>query len=223
LVVVVIGALVGAAGPGRATGQGKGGGSALMPPNSKAFGKSFEEWNVLYAQWAIEDGLGGGSDVPNPVGRVRFLPTNFEGPGSYEFRVTLRPGTPFVAPPFFVFGERYDDPTVPDDDPDHPILAEIFETTDVKLVLNGRVLMNDSAADLERFLFGPVYFDEPIEYAEPQPRGPGLNAVSALFVVGVGAVFHPLPVGRHKLEAITDSPFFGGGFRFTYHITVTPR
>src|SRR5262249_49735729 len=32
--------------------------SPLLPTQPHACGRSFGEWNVLYSQWAIEDGLG---------------------------------------------------------------------------------------------------------------------------------------------------------------------
>jgi hypothetical protein len=89
-------------------------------------------------------------------------------------------------------------------------------------VLDGRVLLDGSGTELERFRFGPTYFDEPIVYAEPQPRGPDVNATAALFVRGIGAVYHPLPVGQHTLVNVVHSQFFGD-FQVTYHITVSPR
>ena len=86
--------------------SGRGGQSPLMPPQSHAFGKSFEEWNVLYSQWVIESWFGEGTDLSDTVGHVRFLPVPAlaeTGRGSceceFEFDVTLRPGTPFVASP----------------------------------------------------------------------------------------------------------------------------
>jgi hypothetical protein len=201
---------------------GQGGQSPLVPPQSHAFGKSFEEWNVLAAQRAIEVQLGGGTDIGETVGRVRLLPGGVVTAPTQEFDVTLPPGTPFVSPPFFVFGETYDDPAVPDDNPADPILDFIIETAEIQTVLDGRVLLDGSGTELGSFKFGPVYFDEPIAYAEPQPRGPGLNSTSAIFVVGIGSVYHPLPVGRHTLVYSVQSLFFGD-HQITYHITVSPR
>jgi hypothetical protein len=193
-----------------------------MPPQSNAFGKSLAEWNVLWTERALEEGLGGGTDIPSTVGRVRLLPGDVGNP-TPVFDVTLRPGTPFVATPFFVYGERYDDPSVPDDDPITlaPVLQEIFADVQVQIVLDGRVLVEGTGADLQRFQFGPVYFDEPIVYAEPQPRGPGLNSIAALWVMGIGAVYHPLPVGQHTVVYTVHSSFFGD-FLYTYNITVSP-
>jgi hypothetical protein len=76
---------------------GQGGQPPLVPPQSHAFGKSFEQWNVLYSDWAIASGLGGATDLSHTLGQVRFLPADsFDR--SLEFHVTLPPGTPFVAP-----------------------------------------------------------------------------------------------------------------------------
>ena len=204
--------------------SGWGGQSPLMPPQSHAFGKSFEEWNVLYSQWVIEELLGGGTDLSDTVGHVRFLPVPVEtGCESCEFDVTLRPGTPFVASPFSVWGETYDNPSVPDDNPADPVLDTIFKTTEIRVELDGRVLMEGTDTELERFRYGPVYFEEPIVYAKPVPHGEGLNATSALFVAGIGAVYRPLPAGQHTLVYTVDNPLFDHHRVFTYHITVSPR
>ncbi len=210
--------------------SGRGGQSPLMPPQSHAFGKSFEEWNVLYSQWVIESWFGEGTDLSDTVGHVRFLPVPAPaetGRGSceceFEFDVTLRPGTPFVASPFFVWGGTYDDSSVPDDNPADPVLEEIFKTTQIKVVLDGRVLMAGTGKELERFRYGPVYFDEPIVFADPVPVGGDLKATSALFVVGIGAVYRPLPVGQHTLVYTVHSPFFERHYQFTHNITVSPQ
>ena len=111
---------------------------------------------------------------------------------------------------------------VPDDDPADPFLDVVFETTDIQVVLDGRVLMAGTGTELVRFRYGPVYFDEPIVFPEPVPVGDDLNATSALFVAGIGAVYRPLPVGQHTLVYTVHSMFFGDRLR-TYHITVSPR
>jgi hypothetical protein len=203
--------------------RGQGGQSPLMPPQSHAFGKSFEEWNRLQTQWALATGLGGGTNLSDTLGGVRLLPGEFFDT-TPVFHITLSPGTPFVASPFFVFGERYDDPTVPDDDPIAlaPLLEEIFASAEIQIVLDGRVLLEGSGDELKKFQFGPVFLDQPIVYTEPQPRGENLNSVAALWVMGIGAVYHPLPVGQHTLVYTVQSEFFGN-FRFTYHITVSPK
>lgn len=204
---------------------GQGGKSPLVPPQSNAFGKSFEEWNVLQTEWAIKAGLGAGPIPSDTVGRVRLFPGEFFVTPR-EFDITLPPGTPFVAAPVYVFGERYDDPNVPDDDPIAlaEFLEEVFATVEILTVLDDQVLLDGTGADLERFRFGPVFFDEPIVYAEPQPRD-GVNAVAALWVTGIGSVYRPLPVGEHTLVYTVRDFLIGANrdFQITYHITVSPK
>jgi hypothetical protein len=202
---------------------GQGGPSPLVPPQSHAFGKSFEAWNVLQTQRALEVGLGGGTTRSDTVGRVRLLPVDFTNPRP-EFDITLPPGTPFVAAPLFLFGERYDDPTMPDDDPAElaSALEEIFATTHIRTEPDGQVLLDGTGTELAGFRFGPVFFDAPIVYADPQPRGEELNAVAALWVTGIGSVYHPLPVGEHTLVYTVHGEFVGDT-QFTYHLTVAPR
>lgn len=195
-----------------ATGHGRH--SPLVPPHANFRGRSFEEWNVLYVERYMETYYAGQTPC-DMVGRVRLL---MAAPGETEVDVRLRPGTPFVLPAFWVAGERYDDPNVPDDNPDDPFVDFIFEMTDVLFELDGRVIMDGAASEFCRYEFGPVYFDEPIVYSEPQPRGPNLNAVSALWTQGIGAIFHPLPAGRHTLFLAVDGPLGAG--QTTWHITV---
>jgi hypothetical protein len=190
--------------------------SAVLPPQSRAFGTTLQELGVTYAQQAIEEELGGGSDLPDKLGRVQFLPPNFGG--TVEVDITLRPGTPFFFTPFFVFGERYD--SGPDDRVQDIVDFGLFENAQIRTELNGRVVLEGSGTDLAAFGFGPTFFSEPIVYTDPQPRG-DRNAVSALFVQGIGALFTPLPVGQHTLVNTLQTEFFGD-FSTTYHITVVP-
>ena len=83
------------------------------------------------------------------------------------------------------------------------------------------VVLAGTGAELERF-YGPAYFDEPIAYAEPQPRGGDLNAVAALWVTGIGLTLRPLPPGEHTLIVAANNWAFGD-FAFTYHITVSSK
>jgi hypothetical protein len=193
--------------------------SPLVPPQSNAFGLPFDEWNVLQVQWTIETQLGG-QNVSPTVRNVQFLPGAIFGTGP-AFNVILRPGTPFVSAPLFLFGERYDDPNVPDDDP--VALADLIDafvqTAEIETVLDGRVLLNGAGSQFERYMFGPTFFDAPIAYAQPQDRG-GVNAVAALWVVGIGSVYRPLPVGQHTLVYTLNTIL--GDSQFTYNITVVP-
>jgi hypothetical protein len=194
--------------------------SPVMPPQSNAFGLPFEQWNLLQTQLGIETELGGRTDLSPTVRNVQLLPSPIFGLESV-FNVTLRPGTPFVAAPLPFFGERYDDPNVPDDDPANTdFLDEFFATTEIQTVLDGRILLEGTGAELEKYMFGPIFFDAPIVYAEPQPRGPGVNAIAALWAVGIGSVYRPLPIGEHTLVYTVHTLGFGDA-QFTYNITVT--
>jgi hypothetical protein len=194
--------------------------SPLLPPQSNVFGLSFDEWNVLQTQFAIETQLGG-KDVSPIFQHVQFLPGAIFGTGPI-FNVTLRAGTPFVSAPLFLFGERYDDPNVPDDDP--VALAELIDafvqTAGIETVFDGRVLLNGDGSQFEHYMFGPTFFDAPVAYAQPQDRGGGLNAVAALWVVGIGSVYHSLEVGQHTLVYTLNTVL--GDSHFTYNITVVP-
>ncbi len=194
-------------------------GSPLVSPNARFRGKSFNEWNVLWSQWQIGTGLGENDCSRDTVRGVRFLPGAFEA-GDYDFDIRVRPGTAFVFPNFFLFGERYDDPNVPDDDPNDPIVALILETTYVETRLDGVCIRRGYANELDSF--GPTYFDEPIYYAEPQPRGDNLNSIAALFTLGAGAIYHPMRSGEHTLETYINSEFFGV-YHITHHIDVSRR
>ena len=176
--------------------HGQSNGSLVVPPESQLFGRSFEDWNVLHNQWTIASGLGGATDLDDSVRRVTFLPANFTGDPAPEAHVTIAPGTFLLSAPVFVFGERYDDPNVSDDDPIAlaDLLAEIFADVNIQVTLDGMVVLAGTGAELERF-YGPAYFDEPIAYAEPQPRGGDLNAVAALWVTGIRADLAPVASG----------------------------
>src|SRR5262245_20507531 len=177
---------------------GQRGQSSLLPPNANFRGTSLEEWSVLWAERNIATQLGGETDLGDTVQKVRFLPAPVN-PGVYEFDIVVDPGTGFVLPAWFVFGERYAEyPEVPDDTPRLVEELMLFETASVEIRLDGRVVLEGFASDLDEYRFGPVYFDPPIVYAEPQPRG-GPNAVEALFVEGIGSVYQPMSAGKHTL------------------------
>ena len=188
----------------------------LLPPDAKYKGLSYGEWSVLSLEWEIATGLGGQAP-PDTVKGVRFLPGNFQGD---EFEIRLKPGTALAAPAWPVFGELYDDGT--QDNPDDPFLQSLYEVTTIESRLDGKVLLQGVARELDAYSFGVVVLDEPIPYEQPQPRGPGLNAIAATFVFGIGSVYQPLPVGRHTLVIDVRNPFLGD-YHTTYHITVSPK
>ena len=197
--------------------DGGNGGSPLMNPNATFRGKTVQEWLFIQNQWVIASGLGGQTDLPDTIKKMRFLPGEF-GPGEFEFDIAVTPGTGFVLSPFFVFGEEYEDGSFDDPVALADLIDLILETTTIDVWLDGELVQSGAADELGAFAYGPTFFDEPIPYTEPQDRG-GIFAVAALWGIGVGGVYHPLPPGEHTIEVVTDSDFFGL-FEYTYNITV---
>ncbi|RIK72623.1 MAG: hypothetical protein DCC67_18990 [Planctomycetota bacterium] len=189
----------------------------LLPPGDFQ-GKPLAQWGLDWAQWSIATGLGGAA-LPDTVGGVRYLPPNFGG-GDFVANLTVPQGTALVVDPFFVFGERYDNGT--EDNPADPFIDTILEQTTIKTTLDGNVVLEGAANAFPDRKFGVTVLPQPILYAEPQPRGPGLNSVAALFGVGVATIFAPLPLGEHTIRNEFNSSVFGAS-SFTYNITVVPE
>jgi hypothetical protein len=190
----------------------------LLPPGDFQ-GKSLDEWTLDWSQWAIATGLGE-QTLPDIVDGVRYLPPNFGG-GDFVADLTI-PQEPLLVSPFFVFGERYDNGT--EDNPNDPVLDAIFDDATIKTTFDGTVLLEGAASSFPDRLTDVTVFSQPIPYAEPQPRGPGVNAVAALFAVGIGTMYDNLPFGEHTIQNVYTSPnFFGGPYSFTYNITVVPE
>ena len=190
-----------------------------LPANAKFRGKTVAEWSFLQSEWAIATALGGQS-LPDTVQNTQFLLGTF-GPGTAEFDVTVRPGTALVSPPFITFGELYEDGTSDDPDALAPVIDQIFNETQLEVTLDGNLVLSGTPAENSEYTYGftdPLFFDEPIFYAEPQDRG-GIKAVAALWTLGIGAVYHPLSPGEHTLHVLQDSPVFGF-FDTTWHISV---
>jgi hypothetical protein len=203
------------------------GGKKPVPPRSHAFGKTLAKWQQLYWTWAL------GGNQAGQVGHVLFLPMPQGelrgGTGAPddpfffvgELDITLQPGTAFVTPVLVFIGESYVE-NVPDDT---PLPEEIFTNAEVLVTLDGRPLINSSAEDISPYYFDAVFFDEPLFYDEPQPRGdpPGtINAQAALWVQGLGFAYPPLKVGQHTLTMFGDNRF-GFSFFNTWRITVKPQ
>jgi hypothetical protein len=192
--------------------------SAQIVPAGDFHGKSLDEWGLGYQQWGIATGLGGQA-LPDTVDGVRYLPPDFGS--NFVADLTIQQGTPLVFTPFNVFGERYDNGT--EDNPADPVIDEIFQTTTIRTTFDGAVVLEGSANEFPDRKFGVTVFSAPIPYAAPQPRGPGLNSVTAIFGTGITAIFDKLPLGRHTITNVYNSPFFGGTFSATYNITVVPE
>ncbi len=184
----------------------------LVPPDQPFRGRSFEEWMVLWSEWDTTIRRGDGMGVTDTVDGVRFLP----GGEDIEIDVLLGANTPFIVAPFPIVGELYADGST--DNPDDPIIPQFFETATITIVLDGVTLFDGLVNEFPEFLYGSVFFDEPIEYSETLPN----NAVAALFALGMGTIYKPLEVGEHTLVSSLDSAFFGPTSQ-TYNITVVPE
>jgi len=102
------------------------------------------------------------------------------------------------------------------------VLSILFVHTPASAQSEGSPLLppHGDGSQFEHYMFGPTFFDAPIAYAQPQDRGGGLNAVAALWVVGIGSVYDSLEVGQHTLVYTLNTVL--GDSHFTYNITVVP-
>ncbi len=192
----------------------------LLPPGDFR-GKSLDQWGLDYTQWAVAVGLGGQS-LPDTFDGVRFLPADFEDAGpTFSASLTIEQGTPLVASPFFVFGERYANGGA--DNPFDPVIGQILADATIRTTLNGTAVLEGVASAISDRLFGPTTFVAPIPYATPVNRGPGQDAVAAIFGLGLTTIFDGLPVGVHTLTNTYNSPNFFGSNSLTYTITVVPE
>jgi hypothetical protein len=192
-------------------------------PHTRFRGLDLSEWMRFYFTWS----LGGGR--ADHVGKTVFLPlpagepTEVEGGVVFEGHadVALKPGEGFVLPVFIFNGETYLE-DVPDDNPaDFP--AALFtdpELVTVMVVLDGKVIISSETDDLSDYYFFNSH-DDPILYAEPIERAPGVHAIGTIWVEGIGFVQPPLSVGEHTLEIFAFSHPFGVGFANTWNITVS--
>jgi hypothetical protein len=189
----------------------------LVPPGDFR-GKSLAQWSFDWTEWGLKTGLGG-QTLPDTVDGVRYLPPNLGS--TFVTSLTIQQGTAVVFAPFVVFGENYDNGT--SDNPADPVLNDIFADVTIQTMFDGATVLQGSGNAFPDRKYGPTSFAAPIVYIDPQPRGPGLNSVAAIFGLGIGAIFDPLPLGQHTIQNVYTSNFFGGTFSTTYNITVIPE
>jgi len=193
-------------------------GQAQLAPPGDYHGKSLAQWGFDWSEWGIRTGLAGQS-LPDTVDGVRYLPPNVGS--TFVADLTVQQGTALVFSPFLVFGENYDNGG--SDDPNDPILDQIFADATIETKLDGVTVLQGAADAFPARDFGPTAFASPIVYTDPQPRGPGLNSVAAIFALGIAAIFDPLSPGQHTIQNVYVSNFFGGSFSATYNISVIPE
>ncbi len=162
-------------------------------------------WMNAYWTWAL------GGDQADRIGKTIFMPVPEGVPISEdcptilvgELDVTLKVGERFVMPMFAFVGEMYLE-DIPDDNPDD-IPQELFTGATVVLKMDGKVVLDSSVKDLDRFFFDATYFDPPVFYPEPSPRDVDVTAIGAIWVKGIGFIYPPLPPGEHKMELFVDT------------------
>ncbi len=192
----------------------------LVPPGDFR-GKSLDQWGLDYTAWAVAIGLGG-QTLPDTFDGVRFLPPDFEDAGpTFSASVTIEQGTPLVLLPVFAFGEMYAGGGF--DDISNPLFDQVLPDVTIQTTLNGVVVLEGVASTFPERPFGRTAFPAPIPYAAPVDRGPGPDAVSAIWGLGVTTIFDGLPVGVHTLTNTYNSPNFFGSNSLTYTITVVPE
>ena len=191
--------------------------SAHSPAN-RAHGLSLSELLDLYWSWVL-----GASDEDH-YKNVVFLPIPPGAPseddpsilvGEADF--SLHSGESFLLPVFTYVGETYLEEGIPDDNPDD-LPAEVFTGATILVMLDGKVIIdNENAEDYfadTRFFDAPIFYDEPVEYADD------VHAIGAIWQKGIAFVQKPLKKGEHTLELFVFSPLFGIGFANTWHLTV---
>lgn len=189
----------------------------LLPPGDFR-GKSLNHWGYDFSVWAVATGLGG-QPLPDTVDGVRYLPANYGG-GDFVADVSVPQGTPLVVAPFFVFGERYQDGS--QDNPNDPIIDQVFAEAQIRTILNGNVLLDGSPNDYLDRKFGVTVLPSAIPYTAPRPN----NGVAATFIAGgVTTIYDGLSVGRHTIRNEFKSPLLGQNTfaTFTYNVTVVPE
>jgi hypothetical protein len=194
----------------------------IAPPHSNAYGKSLEEWTVLY--WTSY--LTGG---PDKVGPVYFLPL----PGCDEYTppdppdnlyhiceghlpdLTVKPGTPFMLP-IFAWIMEYPNPET--GECDDPLPDEVFTNAVAEVTINGREILTN----IEDYYVSPVEFDPLIIYDEPHD-----GYIGACRVQGVAFLSMPLQPGVHEIENYVEfdwiEPGVGIIYDNTWTITVLPK
>jgi hypothetical protein len=194
-------------------------GSAPLPGNSHAFGKTLAQWQDTYFRWvlgqlAITPDANGNAVVGNVV--LMPVPNTPDDGTPGHLDVTLNSGQGFTVPLLFQLGTSHTDGTPPDQFVD----VSFFQTADLVLQIDGVTVVDDSNLMdyFSRFSFAP-----PIPINSPP-------IASVIWGEGLAIVHTPLSVGTHtlKLDLKTTQalpPNFGGRileFHNTLTLTVKP-
>lgn len=199
--------------------------AGVLPPHSRAYGKSYSQWSAAYWQWLFAQPLEDhpGNDTPDfdvtagQSGRVWFLTGPF---GTIEREATIPAGTAlFISlinvdastleePPFF--GATAEDQLAIAND-----FAQYF--TDLSFTLDGKPLAN---IDAFRVTSPQFAFTAPTPWLFGATGGTGTATGVGYFVL-----LTPLPVGTHIIHytaayKFSDAPEDYIGVDVTYIVTV---
>ena len=158
----------------------------VAPPQSTAYGKSYDQWEDTYLQWVfggstIDPDANGNAVVNNVVLMPYLFPAADGLPLSTD--VIMSSGQPFMMTMYGFVGWSYVDGTPSDQFLD----LSLFQTLEIKLTLDGETLMDESNA--------MQYFSQiPVE-----PPIPG-DFYSIIWFQGIGVVHTPLTPGAHTLR-----------------------
>ena len=223
---------------------------SILPPDSHAYGKSYEQWSAAWLQWALSipaasnpifDNTGAFAAV-GQSGKVWFL-AGTSGTGEVHHvdrNVIIPEDTALFFPIVNYFWLNLPEYVPKKGNPD-PIWSEMQEAwvrevflkphvdtaTDLDIEIDGQ-----SIKDLENFRFQsnpPVKINIPLGdifgITLPKPDGLGLNPglYGPAVADGYWILLAPLSLGRHTIHFKGGFVADGFSLEVTYHITVKPK
>ena len=183
---------------------------AIAPGNSSTFGKTLQEWQNIYWNWAL-GALSIPTDANNNAvvnGHVVLMPLPAaDGSGTpASIDVTLRSGQAFMLPLLMLLGNSYSN-----GNPDDAFASKgDFRNITLSLKLDGVQIMNGTNA-VQYYTqggFNPVI---------PISGVPGVAAW--IWFQGIGFVHNPLTPGNHTITLDTQNSYPEYGFSVEYHNT----
>jgi len=203
--------------------------AGILPPSSRAFGKTYTEWFEVYWRWYADLAYNGIVTIPpdangNAVADhnvVLMLLPDAPGDGTPgHLAVTLDAGQSFVLPFLGPLGTSYNDGT-----PADPFVSDsLFQTLDVQFYVDG--VRKVSSRSSERY-----YTKDEFDPAIPLPGLAQYGFEAVIWFQTVGIFHSPLSPGTHtlQLDIINTEPFppyFPGEFveyHNTWTVTVLPE
>jgi hypothetical protein len=196
-----------------------------LPPNSKAFGKSYADWSAAWWQWLFSLPVDGHPGIDSPdfdvtagqSGHVWFLTGPF---GTVERNVVIPAGTALYVALVNVESSSLEDPPFYGATAaDQLAIASAFADyiTDLSFTVDGRSIKN----------IGDFRVTSPqFSFTAPTPWVFGATGGTGTAVgVGYFVMLPPLSVGTHTIHytgafKFSDAPEDYFGVDMTYHVTV---